>query len=84
MLEYITSALERMNILKEEFRPYRRTQDDDKYFNFPKWYALTYITQDVCMYGALDGICTGLNSEAYYSTRVKQFYTLTNKKDFLS
>jgi hypothetical protein len=83
-LEYITSALERMNILKEEFRPYRRTQDDDKHFNFPKWHALTHITQDVRMYGALDGICTGSNSEAYHSTRVKQFYTLTNKKDFLS
>jgi hypothetical protein len=35
------------------------------------------------MYGALDGVCTGANSEAYYITMVKQFYSMINKKDFL-
>ncbi|KAH5535320.1 hypothetical protein HBI27_173050 [Parastagonospora nodorum] len=44
-------------------------------------HALTYIIQDIRMYGALDGICTRANSEAYYITIVKQFYSMTNKKD---
>ncbi|KAH4592751.1 hypothetical protein HBH82_251200 [Parastagonospora nodorum] len=35
------------------------------------------------MYGALDGICTGANSEAYYITMVKQFYSMTNKKEYI-
>jgi hypothetical protein len=82
-LGYISSALERMNILKEEFRPYRRTQGEDKNFNFPKWHALTHIIHDIRMYGALDGVCTGANSEAHHITMVKQFYSMTNKKDFL-
>ncbi|KAH6422035.1 hypothetical protein HBI59_228420 [Parastagonospora nodorum] len=44
-------------------------------------YALTYIIQDIRMYGALDSICTRANSEAYYITIVKQFYSMTNKKE---
>ncbi|KAH3938437.1 hypothetical protein HBH53_258760 [Parastagonospora nodorum] len=61
-------ALERMNVFKEEFRVYRRTLGEEKNFNYPKWHALTHIIQDICMYGALDGICTGANSEAYHIT----------------
>ncbi|OAK93363.1 hypothetical protein IQ06DRAFT_382882 [Phaeosphaeriaceae sp. SRC1lsM3a] len=82
-LGYISSALERMNTLKEEFRPYRRTREGEKNFNFPKWHALTHIIQDIRMFGALDGTCTGTNSEAHHMTMVKQFYNLTNKRDFL-
>ncbi|KAH4981976.1 hypothetical protein HBI76_163390 [Parastagonospora nodorum] len=40
-------------------------------------YTIAYI----CMYGALDSICTRANSEAYYITIVKQFYSITNKKE---
>ncbi|KAH4847726.1 hypothetical protein HBH75_160730 [Parastagonospora nodorum] len=32
---------------------------------------------------ALDGICTRANSEAYYITIVKQFYSITNKKEYI-
>ncbi|KAH6400902.1 hypothetical protein HBI60_077850 [Parastagonospora nodorum] len=46
-------------------------------------HALTHIIQDIRMYGALDGICTGANSEAYYITMVKQFYSMTNKKEYI-
>ncbi|KAH6135168.1 hypothetical protein HBI63_239690 [Parastagonospora nodorum] len=59
-------ALERINIFKEEFRVYRRTLEEEKNFNYPK---------------ALDSICTRANSEAYYITIVKQFYSMINKKD---
>jgi hypothetical protein len=82
-LGYISSALDRMNTLKEEFRPYRRTQHEEKNFNFPKWHALTHIIHDIRMYGALDGMCTGANSEAHHITMVKQFYPMTNKREFL-
>ncbi|KAH5074679.1 hypothetical protein HBH95_142980 [Parastagonospora nodorum] len=37
--------------------------------------------KNIRMYGALDGICTRANSEAYYITIVKQFYSMINKKD---
>ncbi|KAH4810728.1 hypothetical protein HBH61_097850 [Parastagonospora nodorum] len=76
-------ALERMNVFKEEFRVYRRTLGEEKNFNYLKWHALTHIIQDIRMYGALDGICTGANSEAHYITMVKQFYSMTNKKEYI-
>ncbi|KAH4751423.1 hypothetical protein HBH63_242170 [Parastagonospora nodorum] len=44
-------------------------------------HALTHIIQDIRMYRALDGICTGANSEAHYITIVKQFYSMINKKE---
>ncbi|KAH5486674.1 hypothetical protein HBI52_243080 [Parastagonospora nodorum] len=37
--------------------------------------------KNIRIYGALDSICTRANSEAYYITIVKQFYSMTNKKD---
>ncbi|KAH5205222.1 hypothetical protein HBH77_100960 [Parastagonospora nodorum] len=46
-------------------------------------HALTHIIQDIRMYGALDSICTGANSEAYHITMVKQFYSMTNKKEYI-
>ncbi|KAH5393086.1 hypothetical protein HBI33_010790 [Parastagonospora nodorum] len=61
-------ALERMNVFKEEFRVYQRTLGEEKNFNYPK---------------ALDSICTGANSEAHYITIVKQFYSMTNKKEYI-
>ncbi|KAH6121243.1 hypothetical protein HBI64_166600 [Parastagonospora nodorum] len=65
-LAYIQGALERMNVFKEEFRVYQRTLGEEKNFNYPK---------------ALDGICTGANSKAHHITMVKQFYSMTNKKE---
>ncbi|KAH6032981.1 hypothetical protein HBI83_015720 [Parastagonospora nodorum] len=59
-------ALERMNVFKEEFRVYQRTLGEEKNFNYPK---------------ALDSICTKANSEAHHITIVKQFYSMTNKKE---
>ncbi|KAH5165333.1 hypothetical protein HBI73_038750 [Parastagonospora nodorum] len=44
-------------------------------------HTLTYIIQDIRIYRALDSICTRANSEAHYITIVKQFYSITNKKD---
>ncbi|KAH6417899.1 hypothetical protein HBI59_246410 [Parastagonospora nodorum] len=82
-LAYIQGALERMNVFKEEFRVYRRTLGEEKNFNYPKWHALTHIIQDIRMYGALDSICTRANSEAHYITIVKQFYSMTNKKEYI-
>ncbi|KAH4158542.1 hypothetical protein HBH43_190720 [Parastagonospora nodorum] len=82
-LAYIQGALERMNVFKEEFRVYWRTLGEEKNFNYPKWHALTHIIQDIRMYGALDGICTRANSEAHYITIVKQFYSMTNKKEYI-
>ncbi|KAH5228948.1 hypothetical protein HBH77_006500 [Parastagonospora nodorum] len=67
-LAYIQGALERMNVFKEEFRVYRRTLGEEKNFNYPK---------------ALDSICTGANSEAHHITIVKQFYSITNKKEYI-
>ncbi|KAH4150909.1 hypothetical protein HBH43_245590 [Parastagonospora nodorum] len=46
-------------------------------------HALTHIIQDIRIYRALDSICTGANSEAYYITIVKQFYSMTNKKEYI-
>ncbi|KAH6245932.1 hypothetical protein HBI40_244690 [Parastagonospora nodorum] len=46
-------------------------------------HALTHIIQDIRMYGALDSICTGANSEAHHITMVKQFYSMTNKKEYI-
>ncbi|KAH5166821.1 hypothetical protein HBH77_246600 [Parastagonospora nodorum] len=46
-------------------------------------HALTHIIQDIRMYGALDGICTRANSEAHHITIVKQFYSITNKKEYI-
>ncbi|KAH5098653.1 hypothetical protein HBH71_239980 [Parastagonospora nodorum] len=37
--------------------------------------------KNIRMYRALDSICTRANSEAYYITIVKQFYSIINKKD---
>ncbi|KAH4354637.1 hypothetical protein HBH97_245190 [Parastagonospora nodorum] len=59
-------ALERINIFKKKFRVYQQTLKKEKNFNYPK---------------ALDSICTRANSEAYYITIIKQFYSITNKKD---
>ncbi|KAH6515008.1 hypothetical protein HBI07_252080 [Parastagonospora nodorum] len=67
-LAYIQGALERMNVFKEEFRVYRRTLGEEKNFNYPK---------------ALDSICTRANSEAHHITIVKQFYSMTNKKEYI-
>ncbi|KAH5167181.1 hypothetical protein HBH77_242610 [Parastagonospora nodorum] len=67
-LAYIQGALERINIFKEEFRVYRRTLGEEKNFNYPK---------------ALDSICTRANSEAHHITIVKQFYSMTNKKEYI-
>ncbi|KAH5483921.1 hypothetical protein HBI29_242430 [Parastagonospora nodorum] len=67
-LAYIQGALERMNVFKEEFRVYRRTLGEEKNFNYSK---------------ALDSICTGANSEAHHITIVKQFYSMTNKKEYI-
>ncbi|KAH5355600.1 hypothetical protein HBI48_132620 [Parastagonospora nodorum] len=61
-------ALERINIFKEEFRVYQRTLEKEKNFNYPK---------------ALDSICTRANSKAHYITIVKQFYSITNKKEYI-
>ncbi|KAH4153783.1 hypothetical protein HBH43_224070 [Parastagonospora nodorum] len=46
-------------------------------------HALTHIIQDIRMYGALNSICTGANSKAHYITIVKQFYSMTNKKEYI-
>ncbi|KAH5094130.1 hypothetical protein HBH72_168710 [Parastagonospora nodorum] len=46
-------------------------------------HALTYIIQDIRIYRALDSICTRANSEAYHITIVKQFYSITNKKEYI-
>ncbi|KAH4131319.1 hypothetical protein HBH47_017080 [Parastagonospora nodorum] len=54
-----------------------------KNFNYPKWHALTHIIQDIRMYRALDSICTRANSEAHHITMVKQFYSMTNKKEYI-
>ncbi|KAH6098961.1 hypothetical protein HBI69_233170 [Parastagonospora nodorum] len=67
-LAYIQGALERINIFKEEFRVYRQTLGEEKNFNYPK---------------ALDSICTRANSEAHHITIVKQFYSMTNKKEYI-
>ncbi|KAH6012137.1 hypothetical protein HBI84_024650 [Parastagonospora nodorum] len=61
-------ALERMNVFKEEFRVYQRTLEEEKNFNYPK---------------ALDSIYTRANSEAHHITIVKQFYSITNKKEYI-
>ncbi|KAH6087571.1 hypothetical protein HBI65_185540 [Parastagonospora nodorum] len=67
-LAYIQGALERINVFKEEFRVYQQTLEEEKNFNYPK---------------ALDSICTRANSEAYHITIVKQFYSITNKKEYI-
>ncbi|KAH5343269.1 hypothetical protein HBI33_231270 [Parastagonospora nodorum] len=46
-------------------------------------HALTYIIQDIRIYRALDSICTRANSKAHYITIVKQFYSITNKKEYI-
>ncbi|KAH5291304.1 hypothetical protein HBI12_242160 [Parastagonospora nodorum] len=46
-------------------------------------HALTHIIQDIRIYRALDSICTRANSEAYHITIVKQFYSITNKKEYI-
>ncbi|KAH5993910.1 hypothetical protein HBI83_248410 [Parastagonospora nodorum] len=51
--------------------------------HFIRAHALTHIIQDIRMYGALDSICTRANSEAHYITMVKQFYSITNKKEYI-
>ncbi|KAH4952381.1 hypothetical protein HBI78_243400 [Parastagonospora nodorum] len=82
-LAYIQGALERMNVFKEEFQVYQRTLGEEKNFNYPKWHALTHIIQDIRMYRALNSICTRANSEAHHITIVKQFYSITNKKEYI-
>ncbi|KAH5721625.1 hypothetical protein HBI17_254650 [Parastagonospora nodorum] len=67
-LAYIQGALERINVFKKEFRVYQRTLGEEKNFNYPK---------------ALDSICTRANSEAHHITIVKQFYSMTNKKEYI-
>ncbi|KAH3956786.1 hypothetical protein HBH51_235750 [Parastagonospora nodorum] len=67
-LAYIQGALERINVFKEEFRVYQQTLGEEKNFNYPK---------------ALDSICTRANSEAHHITIVKQFYSITNKKEYI-
>ncbi|KAH5683398.1 hypothetical protein HBI21_021640 [Parastagonospora nodorum] len=39
--------------------------------------------KNIRMYRALDSICTRANSEAYYITIVKQFYSIINKKEYI-
>ncbi|KAH5133891.1 hypothetical protein HBH70_143220 [Parastagonospora nodorum] len=67
-LAYIQGALERINVFKEEFRVYQQTLGEEKNFNYPK---------------ALDSICTRANSKAHHITIVKQFYSMTNKKEYI-
>ncbi|KAH4495194.1 hypothetical protein HBH89_148920 [Parastagonospora nodorum] len=54
---------------------------DEDTLAYIQGHALTYIIQDIRIYGALDSICTRANSEAHYITIVKQFYSMINKKD---
>ncbi|KAH5415335.1 hypothetical protein HBI32_118090 [Parastagonospora nodorum] len=79
MLDFITTLLvaviSLLFILKAPFALHfiravcnLRTLEEEKNFNYPKWYALTHIIQDIRMYGALDSICTGANSKAHYIT----------------
>ncbi|KAH6511233.1 hypothetical protein HBI56_117740 [Parastagonospora nodorum] len=65
-LAYIQGALERINIFKKKFQVYQQTLEEEKNFNYSK---------------ALNSICTRANSKAHYITIVKQFYSITNKKD---
>ncbi|KAH4048268.1 hypothetical protein HBH49_156060 [Parastagonospora nodorum] len=46
-------------------------------------YDLVTLAQykNIRIYRALDSICTRANSKAYYITIVKQFYSMTNKKE---
>ncbi|KAH4920739.1 hypothetical protein HBH73_221430 [Parastagonospora nodorum] len=48
-------------------------------------YDLVILAQykNICIYRALDSICTRANSEAYYITIVKQFYSIINKKEYI-
>ncbi|KAH6409825.1 hypothetical protein HBI14_154670 [Parastagonospora nodorum] len=48
-------------------------------------YNLVILAQykNIRMYRALDSICTRANSEAYYITIVKQFYSIINKKEYI-
>ncbi|KAH5750958.1 hypothetical protein HBI16_251470 [Parastagonospora nodorum] len=39
--------------------------------------------KNIRIYRALDSICTRANSEAHYITIVKQFYSMTNKKEYI-
>ncbi|KAH5624554.1 hypothetical protein HBI51_236880 [Parastagonospora nodorum] len=39
--------------------------------------------KNIRMYRALDSICTRANSEAHHITIVKQFYSITNKKEYI-
>ncbi|KAH5293377.1 hypothetical protein HBI12_230860 [Parastagonospora nodorum] len=39
--------------------------------------------KNIRIYRALDSICTEANSEAYYITIVKQFYSMINKKEYI-
>ncbi|KAH6017385.1 hypothetical protein HBI83_129810 [Parastagonospora nodorum] len=68
-------------VILAQYKMYQRTLGEEKNFNYPKWHALTHIIQDIRMYRALDSICTRANSKAHYITIVKQFYSMTNKKD---
>ncbi|KAH4406655.1 hypothetical protein HBH92_160970 [Parastagonospora nodorum] len=56
---------------------------DEDTLAYIQGHALTYIIQDIRIYGALDSICTRANSEAHYITIVKQFYSMINKKEYI-
>jgi hypothetical protein len=84
-LKYIQQAINQLDVLKEEFRPYRvsKAGNTEPHFNFPKWHAIVHITDDIKWFGALDGLDTGTNGEAHHIDMVKNFYRLTNKRDYL-
>ncbi|KAH5096790.1 hypothetical protein HBH71_250210 [Parastagonospora nodorum] len=62
---------------------YKRALERMNVFKEEFRHALTYIIQDIRIYRALDSICTRANSEAHYITIVKQFYSITNKKEYI-
>src|SRR5436305_12908311 len=77
---YMEQALYRIDKLKGVFKALCPLDKSTKegYFNFPKFYIMTYYTTFIWEFGAADNFDIE-HSEARHKFHVKEFYVRTNK-----
>lgn len=76
-LLWMEAALQRIDLLKEIFRPFTAPTTG---FNFPKLHALSHYPMMIRKFGSADGFDTAM-FEAAHRYIVKDWYKLTNRHD---
>lgn len=76
-LSWMRAALWRLDVLKEAFRPFTKSQNG---FNIPKFHAISHYPMMIEKFGSADGYDTAM-FEAAHSYLIKDWYKRTNKRN---